>query len=330
MAAGGAAGEGAFAAVVLAAGQGTRMRSTVPKMLHEAAGRPILEHVLRAVAPLEPTRVVVVVGHGSEEVRARFAGRGIEFVEQREQLGTAHAFLQSERVLGDLDGDLMVLNGDGPLLTTDSLRSLLRAPGEGDGMALLTCEIPHPEGYGRVVRNSGGAVSGIVEEKDANEAQRRIREINPGTYLFRRGAFARARRVGNDNAAGEYYLTDLVRIHLDEGLGVATAPCKSPDEALGVNTRAQLAEAERVLQERLRSAWMANGVTMLDPRTTYLHDTVTFGRDVVLGQGVVLEGRCQVADAARIGAYACLRDCVVAGGAAVPPHTVAVGESFST
>lgn len=318
-----------LAVVVLAAGQGTRMRSRLPKVLHEAAGRPLLEHVLRAAAPLRPKRTVVVVGYGADEVRERFVDRDIDFVEQTEQLGTGHALLQCAPVLAEHDGPVLVLNGDGPLLVTDTLRRLLAAPAGDDGMALVTCELDDPGGYGRIVRAGDGRIEAIVEHKDATAAQREITEINPGTYLFVRGALDRARRLRNENAAGEYYLTDLVRLYLADGFGVQSTSCGHPSEALGVNTRGQLAVAEAELRRRIRVGWLDAGVTMLDPGTTYLDAEVTLAQDVVLEPGVFLQGSTHVGAGARIGAYACLRDCTVPPDVTVPAHSVAEERTFS-
>ena len=304
------------------------MRSDLPKVLHEAAGLPLLEHVLRAVRPLGPERTVVVVGHGAARVRERFAGGGAVFVAQERQLGTGHALLQARDALATHEGPVLVVNGDGPLLASDTLRRLLAAPGDDHGMALVTCELADPTGYGRILRGPGGAIEGIVEEKDATPGQRGIREINPGTYLFLEDVFARAERLGNDNASGEYYLTDLVDVYLADGRGVAGAACADPREALGVNTRAQLAEAAAALRERVRTRWLASGVTMEDPSTTYLDPDVEMAPDVVLEPGVFLRGSTRVGAGASIGAYACLVDCVVAPGARVPPHAMAEGERF--
>ena len=320
--------EDALAVVILAAGKGTRMRSDLPKVLHEAAGLPLLEHVLRAVAPLEPARIIVVVGHGSDRVRDRFADRDLNFVEQERQLGTGHALLEAREALTGHVGPVLALNGDGPLLATDTLRRLVASPGDRHGMALVTCDLPDPSGYGRILRDADGAIVGVVEEKDATPAQRTIREINPGTYLFRGDVMRVAERLGNDNASGEYYLTDLIGLYLDDGRGVASASCADPREALGVNTRAQLAEAEAVLRSRIRSGWLDAGVTMLDPDTTFLDPDVVLDRDVVLEQGVCLRGGTRVGAGARIGAYACLSDCVVDPGADVPVHTAATEGRF--
>lgn len=318
-----------LAVVVLAAGRGTRMGSSLPKVLHEAAGRPLLEHVLLAAAPLRARHTVVVVGYGADEVRERLAGWDVDFVEQREQLGTGHALLQAEDVLSGHDGTVLVLNGDGPLLATDTLQRLLAAPADGDGMALVTCELAEPGGYGRILRSPDGRIRAIVEDKDATPAERTIAEINPGTYLFLEGAMERAKRLSSDNAAGEYYLTDLVGMYLDDGFGVASASCGDPSEALGVNTRAQLAEAEAELRRRVRARWLDVGVTMIDPDTTYLDADVTLAPDVVLEPGVFLQESTHVGEGARIGAHACLRNCTIAPGAKVPPHTVATEQSFS-
>ncbi|HEX7023081.1 MAG TPA: NTP transferase domain-containing protein, partial [Trueperaceae bacterium] len=194
-----------LAVVVLAAGLGTRMKSRVPKMLHEAAGRPLLEHVLRAVQPLAPDKILVVVGHGAGAVRERFAAYPATFVVQEEQLGTGHALLQCRPELADFGGEVLVVNGDMPLLTTETLQALLARQHETRAaMSLVTCEVAEPDGLGRIVRKADGSVAAIVEEKDAGPRERAIREINPGAYLFGPDVFKRIQELSNDNAQGEY------------------------------------------------------------------------------------------------------------------------------
>ena len=214
-----------LALVVLAAGKGTRMRSRLHKVLHPVAGRPMLEHVLRAAAPVGPERTVVVVGHGAAEVEARFSGMGVEFVFQREQLGTGHAFLQSRELLERFGGDIMVLNGDAPLLTEAPLRSLHEHHRRtGAGMTLLTYEVDRPFGFGRVVRWRDGSVARIVEQGEVDEVTSSIREVNPGFYLFDRRVFSVAAGLRNDNPTGEYLITDLVALYNRAGHAVQARP----------------------------------------------------------------------------------------------------------
>lgn len=313
--------------VILAAGQGTRMRSSLPKVLHEAAGVPLLEHVLRAVAPLDPERVVVVVGHEAERVKARFAGAGVRFAEQREQLGTGHALLQAKAEADGGEGPLLVLNGDGPLLLADTLARLVAAQVEGGGlgMTLLTSIAEDPSGLGRIVRAPDGTVTAIVEEKDADEAIRAIREVNPGLYVFDRDAFALAATLGNHNASGEYYITDLVRLYLEAGRPVRAVVAPTEEEVLAVNDRVQLAQVDAILRDRIRQRWMKAGVTMVAPGQVFLDDSVVLEPDVVLHPGVCLCGATVVRRGAVVGAYAVLTDCEVTAGAAVPAHAVIRG-----
>lgn len=327
-----------FAVVLLAAGAGTRMRSSRHKVLHEVAGAPLLEHLLRAVDPLEPRRVVVVVGHLGEQVRERFSARAaggeLVFAEQRELLGTGHALWQAEeQVMGAFApgerGTVLVLNGDAPLVTSETLRCLLEAQGDAPGMTLLTATVPEPAGLGRIVRAPDGSVERIVEHKDATPEERAIAEVNGGFYAFDLGVFARCRRLTRDNAQGELYITELLAIYRAEGLPTRAVTAASHEEVLAANDRAELAVLDRVLRDRARRAWMLAGVTMVAPETVFLDDAVRLGRDVTLHPGVHLRGATSVAEGAVVGPYAVLTDCRVEAGAVVPAHTVATGETFT-
>ena len=242
--------------VILAAGQGTRMRSPLPKVLHEAAGKPLLEHVLLAALPLKPERTVVVVGYRAEDVETRFAGyagRGVRFVRQDFGLGygTGIAFRQAEPALAGVDGDVLVLYGDVPLIRSETLRRLTRTHvAAGEGMTLLTTEVENPYGLGRIVRAADGSVVRIVEEKEATPEEKLLREINPGIYVFDRRVFELAARLRNDNAAGEFYLTDMVNLYLGAGLPVRAVLSDDETEILGVNDPQQLSFVERLLLAR--------------------------------------------------------------------------------
>lgn len=316
-----------LAVVILAAGEGKRMRSTLPKVLHEVAGRPMLEHLLRAVAPLAPERTVVIVGHQAERVMERFAGRDVTFVQQdfSSGYGTGHALRESAKGLAGFEGPVLVLNGDGPLLRTETLKALVRELGDQPGMAFITCVFSDPVGLGRVVRGADGEFNAIVEEGDASAEQRAIREVNPGVYLFDASVFARAAQLRNDNAAAEYYITDLPGLYLTAGERVRTVLAEDETELLGVNDKRQLALAERVLRERIRRRWLEAGVTMLHPESTFIDDEVTIGAEVVLEQGVVLRGRAQVGAGTRVGAYSVVDSASLAPGSCTPPHTVLAG-----
>ena len=316
--------------LVLAAGQGTRMRSALPKVLHEAAGKPLLEHVLNAASALEPHRLLVVVGHGGEAVRQRFAGRGVEFVEQSEQRGTGHALLCARPALEGEAGPLLVLYGDQPLVGVDTLRGLVEAQRRHGGAVLLSYEVAEPFGLGRVVRSPDDSVLRVVEEKDASVQEKAIHEVFPGVMLLDDHAFELASRLRDDNAAGEYYLTDLVDAY--RGAGLPLHAHRGDDEMrrlIGVNTRAELARAEALLRWRTRRHWLERGVTLQAPETTFIDDEVELASDVVLEPGVVLRGATRVGEGARIGAYAVLTGCSVAAAAHVPPHSMAENRSFA-
>jgi bifunctional UDP-N-acetylglucosamine pyrophosphorylase / glucosamine-1-phosphate N-acetyltransferase len=311
-----------FSVVILAAGMGTRMKSSLPKMLHEAAGRPLTEHVIRAVAPLGPTKTVVVIGHGAEQVKARLSSYDVDFVLQEKQLGTGHALVQTETALKDLQGDVMVLNGDGPLLRTETLGQLVNAQKGQEGMTLITCKVSNPTGLGRILRDATGDISSIIEEKDTTPEQKKITEINPGIYIFDKTVFEKAKQLRNTNKAGEYYITDLPTHYLQAGSKVRSVLVADETEVLGVNDRKHLAQIDKILQDRIREKWLVAGVTMISPESTFIDDTVELARDVVLEPGVILRGKTVVGEGVRIGAYSYLTNVEVEAGSSIPPHTV--------
>lgn len=319
---GGLGSSTALAVVILAAGEGKRMRSGMAKALHEVAGRPILEHVLMAAEPLGAERTVVLVGVHGEQLEERFGGRpGVTFVRQdfSTGYGTGHALREAARGLDGFAGNVMVLNGDGPLLRSATLASLADSLAGAKGMALLTCHFSNPAGLGRIVRGDDGRLSRIVEERDATAGEKQLTEVNPGVYLFDESVFARAADLTNDNAAGEYYITDLPGLYLAAGERVNTVLVGDETELLGVNDKLQLAQAERVMRERVRRHWLQEGVTLLDPPTVFIDDTVQIGADVVLEQGVCLRGETTIGAGARVGANSVITDQTVAEGAVVPP-----------
>jgi len=325
------------AAVILAAGQGTRMRSSLPKVVHEVAGRPMIAHVVRTAREAGADPVVVVVGHGADAVRTALAGAPVRFAEQAQQLGTGHALTCARAALEDHGGPTFVLNGDGPLLRPGTLRTMATVHGAGPGsagdageagMTLATVRVDDPHGLGRIVRNAAGELTRIVEEADADEGTRRIREVNPGVYLVDDAVWRHLARLGTDNAQGETYVTDLPAAYLAAGRPVRTVEMRDPDEALAANDRVQLARLERVARMRIARRWMADGVTMLAPEATFLDDDVVLARDVVLEPFVTLIDGTTVGEGARVGAGAHLASCVVAPGATVPPNAVARGARF--
>jgi bifunctional UDP-N-acetylglucosamine pyrophosphorylase / glucosamine-1-phosphate N-acetyltransferase len=328
--------------VVLAAGEGKRMRSSRPKPLHRLCGRPMILWVLGALSGLELSRVVVVVGHGATRMtkalaEARSPGPPVEVVEQVVQRGTGDALSVALTAFSDDDGeldDLVVLPGDTPLLRSGTLESLIAEHRRASAAAtLLTARLPDPSGYGRVVRSRDGRVAGIVEEADATDEERAVDEVGTSIYAFRRSLLAPAlRRVSPDNAQGEYYLTDVIAVLHDAGYPVASLVATDPMETSGVNDRSQLASAEAVLRARINERWMARGVTMFDPQSTYLDSTVELAEDVTLFPGTILQGSTRVATGAEIGPTTHLVDCVVGARAqvrATVAERVTIGEDAS-
>jgi bifunctional UDP-N-acetylglucosamine pyrophosphorylase / glucosamine-1-phosphate N-acetyltransferase len=292
--------------IVLAAGLGKRMRSDLPKVLHPVAGRPLLAHVLDAARALSPRKIVVVHGHGAEQVRAAFRDFPIEWILQREQLGTGHAAQQALAAL-DAGADALILYGDVPLVTPATLRRLVEAAGEG--LALLTVELPEPSGYGRVVRDAGGRVARIVEEKDATAAELAVREVNAGFMaLGVRRLAAWLGKLDNRNAQKEYYLTDLIGMAAAERLPVTAVKVDDRWEVAGVNSKEELAALERVAQRRHAQRLMADGVTLADPARLDVRGSLHCGRDVAIDVNCVFEGRVALADGVRVGPNCLLRN----------------------
>ncbi len=298
--------------IVLAAGRGTRMRSAKPKVLHALAGESLLSHVLATARSLEPSALHVVVGHAGEQVRDAFAAGNIHWVEQSEQLGTGHAVLQALPGVAD-DSSVLVLYGDVPLLTAETLRTLV-----SNGPALLTASVANPAGYGRILRDAGGHLLGVVEDRDASPAQREIREINTGVLAMSAGDLkAFLPQVGNANSQGEYYLPDVLPLALAAGRQIGTVLADNDLDILGVNDRVQLAAAERELQRRRAAALMLEGVALADPARIDIRGHLSCGRDIFIDVNVVFEGRVAIGDGATIGPNCVLRDCMIGAGSEV-------------
>jgi len=310
--------------VVLAAGQGTRMRSSLPKVLHRLGGKALLAHVLDTAAALQPEAVHVVYGHGGETLRAELDGAGVDWVVQAEQLGTGHAVAQAMGEIPD-DAVVLVLYGDVPLVRASTLAALTRAAEDG-ALALLTTQVDEPAGYGRVVRDGHGRPRAIVEDKDASAAQRRIREINTGLLACPAQRLRRwVGQLDNDNAQGEYYLTDVLAMAVAEGVAVQAVAVDDGDEVMGVNDRAQLAGAERVYQRRRAQALMRDGLSLADPARLEVRGELSAGQDCAVDVGCVFEGRVELGDRVRIGPYCVLRDCTLGADTVIEPHSVLDG-----
>ncbi|PLR93305.1 bifunctional UDP-N-acetylglucosamine diphosphorylase/glucosamine-1-phosphate N-acetyltransferase GlmU [Bacillus sp. T33-2] len=276
-------------AIILAAGQGTRMKSKLYKVLHPVCGKPMVQHVVDQVQSLNINEIVAIVGHGAEAVKARL-GENIKYALQPEQLGTAHAVLQSRDMLQGKEGVTLVVCGDTPLIKAETMEQLISHHEETNAKAtILTAIAENPAGYGRIIRNESGFVEKIVEHKDATEEERTIPEINTGTYCFdNKALFEAIQQVSNDNVQGEYYLPDVIEILKNQGEAVSAYVTDSFEETLGVNDRVALAEAERIMRKRINELHMRNGVTLIDPDNTYLGADVTIGQDTVILPGTTI------------------------------------------
>ena len=315
------------AVIVLAAGGGTRMKSATPKVLHELCGRPLVGHVVAAARALEPRELAVVVGHGRERVAGYLAEEepAVRAVVQEEQHGTGHATRVAMEALGaehELDGTVLVVTGDTPLLTPDTLRALLAShEGAGRAVTVLSAIVPDPTGYGRIVREDG-AVIAIVEHRDTDAAQAEITEINSGLFAFDAKVLREALgRVRRDNSQGEEYLTDVLGIAVEDGLAVGAHVVEDWHETLGVNDRVQLAEMRRLLNRRIAEHWMREGVSIIDPATTFIDVQVTLERDAVLRPNTQLHGATVIAEGAEVGPNCTLTDTLVGNGAVVTNTT---------
>jgi len=305
--------------IVLAAGQGKRMRSDLPKVLHPIGGRPLLAHVLDAARALEPTKTLVVHGHGADRVRAAFAEAPVEWVLQAEQLGTGHAVQQAMQHANGR-GDVLILYGDVPLVRPASLKRLVAAA--GDGVAVMTTEVDDPKGYGRIVRAANGNVERIAEEKDATDDERAIREINAG-FMALSGKRLQGwlGKIGNRNAQKEYYLTDVVALAVKEGVRVRAVKVEDADEVAGVNSKAELAALERAFQHREAKRLMDEGVSLADPSRIDVRGTLECGRDVAIDVNCVFEGRVRLGDGVRVGPNCVVRNVTLGAGTEVLPFS---------
>lgn len=281
--------------IVLAAGQGKRMKSSLYKVLHPVCGKPMIGHVVDALEEAGVDKTMAIVGHGSDAVRA-YLGNRVEYALQEEQLGTGHAVMQATDQLSNEEGMTIVVCGDTPLIRATTLQTLAAYHQEHKAACtILSAKLGDPHGYGRILRSDDGYVQRIVEQKDCSEEEERICEINTGTYIFdNQKLFAALSHISNNNAQGEYYLTDVIGIlrqqdHLIEALSVS-----DPEESIGVNDRIALAEAERIMRRRINHNLMLQGVTIVDPEHTYIASDVTIGSDTIVHPGVVLEGTCQI------------------------------------
>lgn len=305
-------------AVILAAGQGTRMKSKLYKVLHPVSGKPMVQHVVDQMNKLQINEMVTIIGHGAELVKKQL-GDVTSYCLQEQQLGTAHAVKQAEHLLGDKEGVTIVVCGDTPLIRAETMEALFTEHEQKQAKAtVLTAFAKDPTGYGRIIRNDAGYVERIVEHKDASEEERRVQEINTGTYCFdNKALFEALSKVSNENVQGEYYLPDVIEILKDAGEIVTAYQTEHFDETLGVNDRVALAEAERIFKERTNKHHMQNGVTIIDPASTYIGPDVTIGQDTVIYPGTVLSGHTVIAEDCVIGPQTEIANCQIGQGTVI-------------
>ncbi len=307
-------------AVILAAGEGKRMYSKRPKVLHELCGKAMVEHVVGCAREAGASETVVVVGHGAAEVRDKLAG--VKFVYQEQQLGTGHAVMQAESFI--TSGDVLVLYGDTPLLTSETISKMYKAHKQGNCHAtVLTADFEDPYNYGRIIRDAEGNVAAIVEERDADSEQKKIREINSGIYLFDGPSLKEALKgLKNDNDQKEYYLTDAIKILNEKNLNVRAFKIENSEEIMGVNNRLQLSQAVSIMTKRILEKHMLSGVTITDPANTYIEAGVKIERDVTILPGCILKGSAYVEEDAIIGPYTTISDSHVGKGAHIQNSVV--------
>lgn len=312
-----------LASIILAAGEGTRMKSKLPKVLHRVAGKTMVEHVMEAAAKIGSDRTVLVVGNGKAAVEAALQGRDVHYAHQTERLGTGHAVSIALEALGQ-EEHVLILCGDTPLLTSETLEALVNHHvTSGAHCTVLTAELEEPFGYGRIVRSPEGQVMGIVEEKDASLEEKAIREINSGVYVVRRDTLlSEIPRIGNHNAQKEYYLTDLIQLVRQSGGHVSAYMTADALEISGVNSRVQLSECEGLLQKRIRRALMLSGVTLVDPDTVYADADVSIGIDTVIYPGCILEKGTVIGEDCKIGPNARISNCSVGNGVSIKDSTL--------
>jgi bifunctional UDP-N-acetylglucosamine pyrophosphorylase/glucosamine-1-phosphate N-acetyltransferase len=301
--------------IILAAGQGTRMNSKKPKVLHEVAGLPLVEHVIRLSEALSDCQPVVVIGHGAEEVQASLSHLEVSFVLQKEQLGTGHAVMMARDFI-EKESSILVLYGDTPLIREHTILDFIeKHRANKNQLSVLSMRLDDPAGYGRILRRKDGGLSGIIEHKDADEGQRAIDEVNSGIYLINgERLLAHIDEIENNNVQKEFYLTDIVEIFAHQGYNVDAYCVEDSQEMLGINTRVQLAQAESVFRKRISQHWMIEGVTIIDPENTYIDPDVTIGQDSIIYPGTMLRGQTIIGRDCLIGPRAVIENSEISDG----------------
>lgn len=314
-------------AVILAAGQGTRMKSKLYKVLHPVCGKPMVEHVLDQISGLHTEQIVTIVGHGADKVKSQLGERSA-YALQEKQLGTAHAVIQARSILEEKEGCTLVVCGDTPLIQTETMEALVNHHKETNAKAtILTAHAENPTGYGRIIRGDDGSVTRIVEHKDATEAERAVKEINTGTYCFdNKALFEALKNVSNENVQGEYYLPDVIEILKAAGETVSAYQTESFEETLGVNDRVALSEAERIMRARINERHMRAGVSIIDPQNTYIGPDVSIGADTVVQPGTILSGNTSIGEDCIIGPNSEVVDCAIGDRTVIRQSTAANSE----
>ncbi|MGM9955713.1 MAG: bifunctional UDP-N-acetylglucosamine diphosphorylase/glucosamine-1-phosphate N-acetyltransferase GlmU [Peribacillus sp.] len=302
-------------AIILAAGQGTRMKSKLYKVLHPVCGKPMVQHVIDQVNQLQIEDIVTVIGHGAEKVQEQL-GDSCKYALQEQQLGTAHAVMQAESVLAGKSGITLVICGDTPLIKAETMEALIALHEKSEAKAtILTAYTDQPDGYGRVLRSENGLVEKIVEHKDASVEERYVKEINTGTYCFDNQAlFSALKKVSNENVQGEYYLPDVIEILKQAGETVTAFQSSNFEETLGVNDRVALSQAEQILRKRINELHMRNGVTIVDPLTTYIESDVKIGQDSIIYPGTMIKGQSVIGTDCQVGPQSEIINCVIGNG----------------
>lgn len=314
-----------IALIILAAGKGTRMRSEKAKVLHEIGGRPMLSYVLDRAREIGSKKTVVVIGCQADMVKDAFPESGVTFVEQREQLGTGHAVMQTEKAISRFNGDVLILSGDVPLIMSETLKGLMDAHKKSKAiLTVLTAEPEDPYGYGRIIKDSKGNIKEIVEEKDASSAkEKKVKEINTGIYCVASDFLFKAlKRIEPKNVQKEYYLTDIVGIAVKDRKKVATYKVSDPREVMGINSRVELAEAECIIRIKTLENLMANGVTVVDPSNTYISRSVKIGRDTVVYPGAIIDGDTYIGTGCSIGHGSIISSAKIGNGVKVKAYCV--------
>lgn len=316
--------------IILAAGKGTRMKSKLYKVLHSVAGKPMVEHIVDQVEQTNPSEIVTVVGHGADAIK-EYLGNRTHYALQKEQLGTGHAVMQAAELLEGKKGTTLVITGDTPLLTAETLTNLFDYhQGKHASATILTAQADNPTGYGRIIRDHLGIVEKIVEQKDASEEEARVREINTGTFCFDNVAlFAALSKIDTNNAQGEYYLTDIIEILKRDRATIAAYRMDDFDEAMGINDRIALAKANKIMYKRLNLMHMTNGVTFIDPENTYIDEGVEIGSDTIIEAGVCIKGKSVIGEDCFIGSGTEIVDSVIKNNVTIKHSVVEESTIYS-